>query len=615
MAPRLLLDQLLRKGVLASHEGQLDAARANFAEVLQRVPEHAVALRLMAELAHGQGDLGAAEDFLKRSLKSEAADPQSWFRLGSVIEDQLRWSDAEACFARACELSPQFAQAHYNRARMLRHLGQPALATQAVAQALLYAPRALAVQSLQLRALLEDESGLLHVALTTLEHAIGLAPDRAALHHNRGVLLQRLARPAEALAAHDLALKLGLDASDAHYNRGNSLQSLGLTQQALDAYGTALQRDPQHALALFDLARLRWRLGQANFTAAVEAAAAAAPRSPLAWGILGRLWLAAGDADRATAAFSRAIELSSDSAGYLDGLGQSLSRLGRHPEALLAHQRAVELSPQQVTVQAHLASCLLQLGQTSSAAQVAELAVRLDPGDQHAWALLGLAWRALGHDANRWLNDYQAHIQVDDLAPPPGWANMASFNLALSTVLQQWHTDAQAPIDQTLRHGSQTMGNLFDQTHPLLDQLKRLIAQAVDRYIARLRQFTDDETHPLLGRVSATWRFTDSWSSRLRDGGFHTNHVHSHGWISSCYYVALPPAITQGGAALAPQAGWIRFGEPDIVVPGCDFTPGRVVHPRVGRLVLFPSFMWHGTAPFSDTQERLTVAFDVMPSG
>ena len=32
-----------------------------------------------------------------------------------------------------------------------------------------------------------------------------------------------------------------------------------------------------------------------------------------------------------------------------------------------------------------------------------------------------------------------------------------------------------------------------------------------------------------------------------------------------------------------------------------------------GRLVLFPSYMWHGTIPFHDAQPRTTIAFDVVP--
>jgi hypothetical protein len=38
-----------------------------------------------------------------------------------------------------------------------------------------------------------------------------------------------------------------------------------------------------------------------------------------------------------------------------------------------------------------------------------------------------------------------------------------------------------------------------------------------------------------------------------------------------------------------------------------------MVRPEVGTLVLFPSYMWHGTVPFTSQQPRLTVAFDLLP--
>ena len=78
------------------------------------------------------------------------------------------------------------------------------------------------------------------------------------------------------------------------------------------------------------------------------------------------------------------------------------------------------------------------------------------------------------------------------------------------------------------------------------------------------------------------------------------------GWISSCYYVGLPAAVADESA----KQGWIKFGEP-------DFESGlpirRAIKPEPGRLVLFPSYMWHGTIPFAGREKRTTIAFDVVP--
>jgi hypothetical protein len=83
--------------------------------------------------------------------------------------------------------------------------------------------------------------------------------------------------------------------------------------------------------------------------------------------------------------------------------------------------------------------------------------------------------------------------------------------------------------------------------------------------------------------------------------------VHPEGWISSAYYVAVPREV----AGANDHRGWIQFGEPRWPTPGV--TAERFVEPKPGRLVLFPSCMWHGTVPFHEGEERLTIAFDAVP--
>ena len=62
----------------------------------------------------------------------------------------------------------------------------------------------------------------------------------------------------------------------------------------------------------------------------------------------------------------------------------------------------------------------------------------------------------------------------------------------------------------------------------------------------------------------------------------------------------------------AAHAGWLRLGRPGIVTqPALE--PDFRVKPEPGKLVLFPSYMWHGVEPFESDAPRLTVAFDALP--
>ncbi|MBP6014729.1 MAG: tetratricopeptide repeat protein [Alphaproteobacteria bacterium] len=608
-------DALLRQSFRAIQSRRFDEARASLLEVLNSAPDHKDALNLLGDLEYSSGRLAESAVLFERSVRGDPEQAPVWLRLGEVYEDLGRAAEAEASFGSAVQLKPDLVEAHYNRARLLRLLGRRADAVNSLDQALQLPPPTpkLLAQMLQLLALLQNEVGDPTSALATLDQALTVAPDRAALHHNRGVVLQRLARSAEALTAYDTAIRLGVDGAEVHYNRGNSLQSLGRSDEALASFRLALARDPQHHLSLYDVSRLRWRRGDEAFTSELDAAARAAPTSAVAPGIKGGLLLRAERYDEAAEAFGRACALADTTPGYFDGLGQALCRLGRFEEGLAAHRRAIELLPEHATAHVNYACGLLQAGEIALATDAASSAVRLDRSDQTAWAYLGIAWRAAGDPKDAWLNDYNAFVQAFDLETPPGWPDMTSLNRALQTRLRELHTDAQAPIDQTLRIGSQTQDNLFDRTDAVIVALRESIAKAVSRYIARLGELPPDPDHPLRGRVSANWRFSDSWSAQLRSGGFHTNHVHPHGWISSAYYVALPPAVRPAGEAGGDQAGWIKFGEPGIAVDGRQLAAQRTVEPRPGRLVLFPSYMWHGTIPFIDVEPRLTVAFDVLP--
>jgi uncharacterized protein (TIGR02466 family) len=101
-------------------------------------------------------------------------------------------------------------------------------------------------------------------------------------------------------------------------------------------------------------------------------------------------------------------------------------------------------------------------------------------------------------------------------------------------------------------------------------------------------------------------RVVGCWSVRLQRSGFHVNHVHPEGWISSAYYVDVPDEVQDAGA----RSGWIKFGEPRFPTPGAG--PAHFVQPRAGRLVLFPSYLWHGTTPITGDQPRMTIAFDAV---
>jgi putative 2-oxoglutarate-Fe(II)-dependent oxygenase superfamily protein len=198
-----------------------------------------------------------------------------------------------------------------------------------------------------------------------------------------------------------------------------------------------------------------------------------------------------------------------------------------------------------------------------------------------------------------WLEGDPRLVGTFDLAPA-----LPALD-ALTEFLRSLHLTTHQPLEQSVRGGTQTDGILFMRTEPEIRSLRAAVVEAVRDHIAQLPPI--DPGHPLLSRNREPIRFTGSWSIRLTGGGCHANHVHPAGWFSSALYVALPDPAERGPE----PSGWLTLGEPPSELE-LDLPPFRLVEPQPGRLVLFPSTMWHGTRPFA-AGERLTVAFDLAP--
>ena len=148
-------------------------------------------------------------------------------------------------------------------------------------------------------------------------------------------------------------------------------------------------------------------------------------------------------------------------------------------------------------------------------------------------------------------------------------------------------------------------GRCSARIEPEIRALRAAIVDAVERHIAQLPP--PEPGHPSSAdRDAAPIRFSGSWSVRLTGGGFHANHVHPAGWISSAFYVALARGrdgrATPGRLADARRAaGRAR--------PRSAAVPRRSSRSRAGWSSSLPPC---GTAPGPFAEgERLTVAFDV----
>jgi tetratricopeptide (TPR) repeat protein len=417
--------------------------------------------------------------------------------------------------------------------------------------------------------------------------------------------------PGDALIAHSLArasLEAGLPAVDlferAHVmaptdasvllGRAAALFAEDQLDAAIDGLEAQLRLYPAWIEGHATAARLRWVRGERDsFTASLEEALQAAPAASMLWRELADSHMHAARYERVHEILARARAAAGEHPVFDALAAVATAEEGRTEEAdrLFAGLGGIE----HVTMAARYLRHLLRAGRPAEASAFADGWAGRDP-DNLLTPYQSAAWRLTGDPRWHWLEGDERLVGVYDIGD-----RLPSLD-ALATRLRGLHLSLHQPLEQSLRGGTQTDGALFSRIEPEIRALRALIVETVEGHVAQLPPPVAG--HPTLLAQRAPIRFAGSWSVRLTGEGFHVNHVHPAGWISSAFYVALPEAA-MGGAA---QAGWLSLGEATEL--GLDLPPIRRIEPKPGRLVLFPSSMWHGTRPFAEG-ERLTVAFDV----
>jgi hypothetical protein len=274
------------------------------------------------------------------------------------------------------------------------------------------------------------------------------------------------------------------------------------------------------------------------------------------------------------------------------------------PRALDYANRLRTVAPHDRVAQVASGNASLATGHAQEALAIAEALHLSDPTDGRALAMKADALRMLGDSRYRALLDYRHFVRVESIDVPPGWSDLEAYLAELLTDLGHMHTLRAHPVGNSLREGSQVQ--LAPQNSPFASI--RAFPQAIDGPIRRYMGAIGVGNDPMRKRNTGRYGISGMWSVRLRPNGFHANHYHPEGWISSACYLHLPGAIERKGE------GWLKFGEPGFPTRPA-LGPEYFVRPRPGLLALFPSYMWHGTVPFSGAPEdcRLTVAFDVVP--
>lgn len=596
--------QQLQTSARLLQAGDLSRAQALLEQVIARQPGLPDAYWLLAGVFMRAGDYARAERAVTTAIQLAPGNPSAHALLGEILACQNRMEGSEQALRRALKLAPAHPQAVSLLLRVLHVQGRhedllrqtDGWIARGIASPEIRLARAEALLALKHRPEAEE----------AFRKVLALAPADARARLGLAAAQIESGQPAQAETGLRDMIGAAVDSAEVRYTLARALLAQGRHQEAEVELRHAVLMRPDFNAAQSNLAELIWmRTGDSDAaTTPLDAALSAQPDNVELRTFKAKLLEWAGRTQDALSELETGLETAPGN--IVLHLAAAQTAFKHEPVRAMQHaEQAFRSNPADPAVLSAWGNALLANGRAEEALEIAERLLLRDAHNGHAIALRASVWRVLGDPRYAAVYDYAHFVRPATIDTPPGWLSLADYLRDLAESLHNRHVLQAHPIGQTLRTGTQVDLDLEHEQDPAI----RAFAQAIDGPIRRYMQAIGSGNDVLRSRNAQDYKITGIWSVRLRANGHHVNHYHPEGWLSSACYIDLPEALGSQG-----HEGWIKFGEPGIPTRP-PLEAEYFVKPEPGLLVLFPSWMWHGTVPFSGGEQdrRLTIAFDVVP--
>lgn len=253
---------------VAYYLGRLDLLDRNFAGAVRNLTK-AIAQPPFPDTAYylglacfKQGDLAAAEKWLRQAAQSNPRDSLAPYQLGMVYRQQGRAEASRAAFAESAELRRRDTDESELRTECAQKLDRgPRAEARALCQRL-YAPAD--AERLTALGTLYGQHGDLEDALEPLRRAAELAPERPQMQYNLAFTYYQMGRYAEARVPIAKAVARWPDIFQLNFLYGEVLLKLGDDAAAFDRLARAHDLNQQDAVTAAMLYQTALVLGRKN---------------------------------------------------------------------------------------------------------------------------------------------------------------------------------------------------------------------------------------------------------------------------------------------------------------------------------------------------------------
>ena len=381
-----------------------------------------------------------------------------------------------------------------------------------------------------------------------------------------GALFRQAGKLEDSVIVNQKVLEISPNDAEAHSNLGNTLHELGRLEEAEESCKKAIEIKP-------DLAETHNNLGNTLKD-------------------LGRL-------QEAEQSYKKAISFKPDYAEAHYNLGFILKEFGRFAEAQASYAQAISLKPDFINARNESLTCLYLMDKKSLLFDQLDFLIEHDEANAVIGSLTSRSALRYGEERfNIFCNDALKHALLVDLKTKYNFEE--TFIRNAKSILSD---DKRSNRRQTLlSNGYQTSGNLFDLEGKLTDQIQKTIRLEIERY----RINFENSEEGFIRKWPNEYRLY-GWLISMKSGGELQPHIHENGWLSGSIYINVPANSKNDSGKLV-----VALGK-DSDATNSRQNPKKVIDVVTGSMALFPASLMHHTIPFESEEERIVLAFDVIP--
>ncbi|MBD63408.1 MAG: hypothetical protein CMD68_04930 [Gammaproteobacteria bacterium] len=558
--------------------------------ITKEFPDHVFAWKVLGASLKSLGKNSEALEASQKAAMLSPNDPAAHNNLGIILKEFGKDNEAEASLRNAIALKSDFAEAHNNLGTTLKKLGR-------LDEARTYLKEAIALKSDFTEAHFNLGDTLLALdkceeASVCFKQAIGLRPDFTECHFNLGVTLKKLGKLNEAEVSYMNAIKLNPKYPEALNNLGNILKELGRLDDAENTLRKAIMHKTNFPIAHNNLGVVLQQLGRLDEAeASYKDGIALQADYAEAYNNLGLTLRELGRLDEAEKSYKNAITSKADYSQAHQNLGIMLQELGRLDEAI----DHFKLSDTDIS-HSYLLRCFYKLDQETHFYNQLNLILDQDWNNALIGSLISQSNIRYGYNkANPFCNEPLKYVYQTNLLERCDFET--TFIKAAIKILNDYKV--QYKSQGLLSNGIQTSGNLFIQSIETIGLIEKIIHNELENYKVNFKNSSEGFIKDWPKNYNL-----NGWLVNMKSGGELDSHMHERGWLSGSIYINVPKKLKSNSGNLVVGLGDLKNSNNDFI---------QTIDVVTGTLCLFPSSLHHCTIPFESSEDRIVLAFDVVP--